>query len=396
MSFKRVTWLLLVVLLAGLLAACAATPAAPVEPAVEEEAAAVEEEAAPVEEEAAAVEEEAAPVEEEAAEPQVEEEPVAQATQYRFLMVSHIGSNDPNMQWLTRSLETFEEKYPDVETEYIATNEYSVQAHVQLMRQALATNPDGLAVPIVSSEAFEPILLEAIDAGIPVVAFNIPDQRPANERIPYLTYVGADEYLTGLLLGQDAIAKAEAGEIPMPTGAVCANHDAAHQGLKARCQGMADAMAEIGVEMEDLFIGAEPEQARSTLEAFLAGNENVNYIFNVASWSSPWSYSVAADLGLSPDVDNEGVTIITVDASPIALEGIKLGKVLSTHSQGFWLQGYLTMEWLYWYHTLGYIPQSDMLTGPTVVDSNGIDRWIELVRNTFGEEYDKQTEAVWE
>lgn len=373
MSFKKVSWLMLMVLLLGLLAACSSVP----EVAEVEVTRIVE-------------------VPAEAAESQVEEEPVAQSPKYRFVMVSHIGSNDPNMQWLTLSLATFEEKYPDVETEYIATNEYSVQAHVQLIRQALATNPDGLAVPIVSSEAFEPVLLEAIEAGIPVVAFNIPDQRPADERIPYLTYVGADEYLTGLKLGQDAIAKAEAGEIPMPTGAVCFNHDAAHQGLKARCAGMTDAMAEIGVETEDLFTGAEPEQARSTLEAYLSSNPDVNYIFNLASWSSPWSYSVASDLGLSPDVDNEGVTIITVDASPIALEGIKEGKVLSTHSQGFWLQGYLTMEWLYWYHTLGYRPQSDMLTGPTVVDSSGIDRWIELVRNIFGEEYDNQTEAVWE
>jgi len=379
MLLKKVSWLMLMVLVVGLLAACVAAPAPPAE---QPEAAAPEQ--------AAAVEEQAAP------EAQVEEEPVAQAPKYRFVMVSHIGSNDPNMQWLTKSLDTFMEKYPDVETEYIATNDYSVQAHVQLIEQALATNPDGLAVPIVSSEAFEPVLMKAIDAGIPVVAFNIPDQRPKEERIPYLTYVGGDEYLTGLLLGQDAIAKAEAGEIPMPTGVVCANHDAAHQGLKARCQGMADAMAEIGVGMEDLFIGAEPEQARSTLEAFLSSNPDVNYIFNVASWSSPWSYSVAKDLGLSPDVDNEGVTIITVDASPIALEGIKLGKVLSTHSQGFWLQGYLTMEWLYWYHTLGYLPQSDMLTGPTVIDKNGIDGWIERVRNVFGEEYDKQTEAVWD
>lgn len=318
-------------------------------------------------------------------------------TTYRFVMVSHIGSNDPNMQWLTLSLETFEEKYPNVETEYIATNDYSVQAHIQLIRQALATNPDGLAVPIVSSEAFEPVLLEAIEAGIPVVAFNIPDQRPVGERIPYLTYVGGDEYLTGLLLGQHAIAKAEAGEIPTPTGVVCATHDAAHQGLAARCQGMVDAMAEIGVSTENLFIGADPEGARSALESYMGANsDTVNYIFTVASWSSPWAYSVADDLGLSPDVDNEGVTIITVDASPIALEGIRLGKVLSTHSQGFWLQGYLSMEWLYWYHTLGYSPQSDMLTGPIVVDDSGIDGWIELVRNIFGEEYDNQTASVWE
>jgi simple sugar transport system substrate-binding protein len=160
---------------------------------------------------------------------------------------------------------------------------------------------------------------------------------------------------------------------------------------------MTDAMAAIGVSTENLFIGADPEGARSALESYMSANsDTVNYIFTVASWSSPWAYSVASDLGLSPDVDNEGVTIITVDESPIALEGIRLGKILSTHSQGFWLQGYLTMEWLYWYYELGYQPQSDMLTGPTVIDATDIDSWIERLRAIFGEEYDNQAASVWE
>jgi simple sugar transport system substrate-binding protein len=314
----------------------------------------------------------------------------AEAQDYRFVMVSHIGSNDPNMQWLTLSLEEFEKRYPNVETEYISTNEYSVQEHVRLIEQALATQPDGLAVPIVSAEAMEGPLRAAIERGIPVVAFNIPDTRPEGERIPYLTYVGGDEYLTGKKLGEHAIAKAEAGEIPMPTKVLCASHDPAHTGLKARCRGMTDAMAEIGVEVEELFIGAEPATARNTMESYLSANEDVNYIFTVASWSSPWAWSVANELGLDPDVDDKGMTIITVDASPVALAGIKLGHVLETNSQGFWLQGYVPMEWLYWYHELGYEPQSDILTGPIIVDASNVDHWEQLVRKVFGDVYDEQ------
>src|SRR5919106_1010861 len=137
----------------------------------------------------------------------------AMAQDYRFVMVSHIGSNDPNMQWLTRSLDEFKKKYPNVETEYLSTNQYSIQEHVRLIEQALATQPDGIAVPIVS---------------------------------------------------------AEEGEIPMPTKVLCANHDPAHTGLKARCRGMTDAMAEIDVEVEELFIGADPAQARNTMQSYLS------------------------------------------------------------------------------------------------------------------------------
>ncbi|NRA55091.1 MAG: substrate-binding domain-containing protein [Gammaproteobacteria bacterium] len=311
----------------------------------------------------------------------------------RFVMVSHIGSNDANMKWLTLSLEEFEIRYPNVKTEYVSTNEYSIQKHIQLLEQVIATKPDGIAVPIVSAQAMEPILNKAIASGIPVVAFNIPDSRPKGERIPYLTYIGGDEYKTGYDLGLYAIEQANTGAIPKPTKVMCAIHDAAHNGLKARCKGMADAMKAQGVEVDNLFIGAEPAKARNAMQAYLTRNTDTNYIFTVASWSSPWAYGVADDMGLSPDVDNKGVTIITVDASPVALEGIRTGKLLATNSQGFWLQGFAPMEWLYWNKTRGLSPSSDILTGPIVVKKSNIDSWVSQVKNIFGEEYEKQN--IW-
>ena len=103
-----------------------------------------------------------------------------------FVMVSHIGSNDPNMNWLTTSIKTFEEKYPDAKAEYLSTNEYSLQNFITILNQAIATHPDGIAIPILNSEALQPILDKAVKDGIPVVAFNISDPRPQEQRIHYL------------------------------------------------------------------------------------------------------------------------------------------------------------------------------------------------------------------
>ena len=254
---------------------------------------------------------------------------------YRFVMVSHIGSNDPNMNWLTRSMEEFEAKYPNVTTEYISTNNYSVQEHVRLLEQAIATRPDGIAIPIVSSDAFEGPLRRAIEQGIPVVAFNIPDSREADARIPYLTYIGGDEYLTGKRLGEYALEQAEAGEIPMPTGIVCASHDSAHQGLQARCRGMREVMEPAGAKFSDLFIGAEPATARNTLQSFLQANPDTNDIFTVAGWSSHWAWGVANDMGLSTDEENEGRTILTGDEGPVAQAGVRAGNLMVTRRKGF-------------------------------------------------------------
>jgi simple sugar transport system substrate-binding protein len=315
----------------------------------------------------------------------------AQSDHYRFVMVSHIGSSDANMNWLTSSMKTFEEKYPGVKTEYLSTNDSNLQSFIAILNQAIATHPDGLAVPILNSQALEPILNRAISSGIPVVAFNIPDSRPEGERIPYLTYVGGDEYLTGLKLGEHAIELANAGKAPKPVKVVCANHDATHQGLKARVRGMTDAMKKIGVSTDELIIGADPAKARSVLQSYLSSHKDVNYIFCVASWTSPWAYNVADQMGLKPKLADKGMTIMTVDDSPDALQGIKDGKVLECNSQGFWLQGYLPMEILYFYKKMGMYPLKDVITGPVVIDESNVDNWIKFVKNIVGEEgYKKQ------
>jgi simple sugar transport system substrate-binding protein len=269
----------------------------------------------------------------------------AQGDNYRFVMVSHIGSNDPNMNWLTTSMKSFEEKYPGVKTEYLSTNEYSLQNFIAILNQAIAT----------------------------------------------LTYVGGDEYLTGLKLGERVVELANAGKIPKPTRVMCANHDATHQGLKARARWMTDAMKKIGVPVDELIIGADPAQARSVMQSYLSTHKDVNYIFWLASWSSPWAYSVADQMGLKPKLADKGLTIVTVDESPDALEGIKDGKVLACHSQGFWLQGYLPMEILYFYKKMGMNPLDDVITGPIVIDQSNVDQWIKFVKAVIGEDaYKKQ------
>jgi len=319
----------------------------------------------------------------------------AQDKKYRFVMVSHMGPNDSNSKWFDLSLATFEEKFPDVDTEYLSTSEYSTQKYIQLIEQAVATNPDGLAVAITEPGALEGAINRAIENDIPVIAFNVADQRPPEQRIRYLTYVGGDEYQTGFQAGQHALEQAGAGNIPEPTKVLCANPDPAHAGLAARCRGMTDAMKEAGVETEILATAADPSRASSILGAYLGSNRDVNYIYAVTGDSGPTVWRVADDLGLSPDVDGEGVTIIGVDANPISLTGVQEGHLLSTHSQGFWLQGFVPMEWLYWHKEFGYKPAGDILTGPVIVDASTADQWVGFIKGVFGEEAWEQQAAAW-
>lgn len=316
---------------------------------------------------------------------------------YHFVMVSHIGSNDPNMLWLTYAINDFEKRFPEVQIDYVGATQSGIEELVTLARQAIATKPDGIAIPILASEPLDPVLRDAITKdGIPVVAFNISDPRPADQRIPYLAYVGGAEEQVGIMLANEVLKDAEAGEIPEPTGAVCADWDPSHQGLAARCKGFNDTMAAANVKSETLTISQNQADAVNTMEAYLQGNPDVNVIFAVTAGSGPWAYAAAKDLDLSPDVDMEGVTILGVDESPVTLEGIREGHILATHSQGFYLQGFSPFEILYWNKELGYVPFNDTLTGPILINKDNIDKWVPFTRNIFGDQYDKLAQGQWQ
>ena len=69
----------------------------------------------------------------------------------------------------------------------------------------------------------------------------------------------------------------------------------------------------------------------------------------------------------------------------------KEGKILASHSQGFWLQGYLPMEILYFNKKMGMYPLNDIITGPIVINASNVDQWIKFVKNIIGEDaYKKQ------
>lgn len=321
----------------------------------------------------------------------------AQAAKYHFVMVSHIGTNDPNAAWLTFAIADFTKRYPDVKVDYVATTKSSIEEMVTLAKQVIATKPDGIAIPILATDPLDPILRDAITKqGIPVVAFNISDSRAADKRIPYLAYVGGDELQTGIQLANNLLAAAKAGTIPAPTGAVCADWDPAHQGLAARCKGFGDTLKAAGVTSEVLTISQTQAEAQSTMESYLQGHPKVNVIFAVTAGSGPWMWRAAKDLNLSPDVDDKGVTVLAVDESPVSLEGVKQGHLLATHSQGFYLQGYVPLELLYWNKQLGYRPFNDTLSGPIIIDKSNIDSWIPFTKNIFGDTYDKLAAGQWQ
>jgi rhamnose transport system substrate-binding protein len=146
---KKITVLMLLALLVGLLAACGG-------------AAPVEEEAAPVEEATTAPEEAAAPPEEEA------EAPAGEGASY-VLVPKNLG----NPYFDTANVGAQEAASElGVEVTYTASATADATEQIQLLNSLIAQGVDGLAISANDADALVPTGQEAIDAGIPVVSWD--------------------------------------------------------------------------------------------------------------------------------------------------------------------------------------------------------------------------------
>lgn len=251
-----------------------------------------------------------------------------------------------------------------VEVKDLPLEKFEVAGYVDLLETAIADKPDGIICTILDQAAVDEPLRRAIDSGIPVVAVNVPDTRPLDERIPYLFYVGGDEEAGGRLTAQRQLA--EGG---VKHGA-CIIHEPGHTGLEARCRGYTDELTKQGAAVDKLPSSKDPTAATEQIKGFLTDNEDIDAIFGVGPQPATFALQALEDLERKGEVK---VSAYDLDESLIT--EIKAGNVVSTIDQQQFLQSYEPVNWLKLHVEHGFVlaPGVDLLTGPALVDSSNVD-----------------------
>jgi simple sugar transport system substrate-binding protein len=173
------------------------------------------------------------------------------------------------------------------------------------------------------------------------------------DAIPYMTYLGMDEYQGGYLSGQRLIA---AGG----TQGVCINHQVGHVGLDARCQGLVDAFTEAGNTAEVLGVkGEDAAQAQTTISDFYTTNPDVDSFLTLGpSSANPFYAFLEASAPAT-------AYHITFDLTPEVEAKIKDGTTIAAVDQQPFLQGYGAVMYLMLRQRYGITPATAVTaTGP--------------------------------
>ncbi|HEX5637636.1 MAG TPA: substrate-binding domain-containing protein, partial [Gammaproteobacteria bacterium] len=244
----------------------------------------------------------------------------------------------------------------NVNVTILAPDEFDLDKTASLIEQAVAANPDAIMLTVTDSVLFKEPIMKAIDAGIPVIAYN-SGNGPIVDDIPYYTYLGQDEYQGGYLGGMRLIA--DGG-----TRGVCINQQIGHAGLDKRCKGFVDALTEKGIEAEVLAITDDPAESTTIISDYYAANPTTDVFMTLGPNGANPFYVFLDNEGLS------GVTHGTFDLSPEINANITSGVTMFGIDQQPFLQGYggiTTLAMIVRYGILPALPVT--ATGPGFVDA---------------------------
>ena len=249
------------------------------------------------------------------------------------------------------------------------------QKMIDQFKQAVAANPDGIAIMGHPGEdAFASLVDDAESQGIIVTSGNNPlPNIQAKYQSKGFGYAGADLYAGGYLTGQAMVA---AG---LKAGDKALVYDIWHQeGRSKSAQGVYDALAEAGLSVEKLDVSNEVDTEASLaipiLTAYLAAHPDLKAIGTQHGNITANLMKVLEAAGKQPgDVITGGI-----DLSPATIEGIRKGYISASFDQVLYLQGYFPVLQI-WLTKNYLIPGLEVNTGVGTVTPQNIEEIAPLI-----------------
>jgi simple sugar transport system substrate-binding protein len=235
----------------------------------------------------------------------------------------------------------------------------------QLVETYVSDKVDGLIVSLANPDALKDAVKRATDAGIPVITIN--SGVDVYKELNAITHVGQTEFVAGQGAGEQ-FNKAGLKSV------LCVVHEEGNIGLEQRCDGL-----------EDTFQGkVERFNVATTGTRDIAGTSSSIQDKLIAAGD------VDGILTLNPDIagaaldaikaSGKDVKLATFDLSPAVLDAIEAGDIMFAVDQQQYLQGYLPVVFLYLYNvnlnTVG--GGQPVLTGPGIVDKSNAAQVKEL------------------
>jgi simple sugar transport system substrate-binding protein len=291
--------------------------------------------------------------------------PSTSGKQLKVIVVTHGVPSDPFWNTVQKGVKDAGADF-NVKTDYQSL-QGAVDAgqEARLMDAAIAQKPDGIAVTIPDPDAMRAPIKKALDAGIPVIAFNSGDLD--YQKLGVKTFVGFSAAAAGAGLGTE-LSKLGAHN------AICVNHQQGNLTLETMCSNFQKAFTAAGGKAKQLVVdGADPSGTQSDVAAALAQDKSIDGVFGLG----PGSHGAVLK-AIEASGRQDKIKFCDFNLIGGIVQDIASGKTDCTGDQQGYLQGYLPVQFIAQYDRLGVTPLGHVLTGPVLVTKDNVQQALKL------------------
>jgi simple sugar transport system substrate-binding protein len=277
----------------------------------------------------------------------------ANTPRVKIAMISHAPVGDAFFDTIITGAKAAAAK-DNVDFSYSGDGDAAKQA--TLVQTAIDSNVDGIAVSIPNPDALRPVIQKATKAGIPVVAYNAGDRDWQSTGA--LSFYGEPEVLSGQAAG-DQLNKGGYKH------ALCVVQAQGQVQLEDRCAGMKQ---NFDGQVDELFSdGTDPSNYVSTIRAKLRSDSSIDAVVTLGPALGVSMANAVKDDGLD-------VAVATYAMNDDVYPLLKSGDLIFTIDQQPWLQGYMSIDSLWFYLKNGTVlgANQSIATGPVVLDKTNV------------------------
>ena len=238
---------------------------------------------------------------------------------------------------------------------------------VSAMNTAISSGADGIAVCLIDAKAFNEPTKKALDAGIPVLAYNA-DVPPGsgNER---LAYIGQDLFVSGQKMGERIVELIPSGDV---AGFIATPGSL---NIQPRIDGAKQAIKDSGkpINFTQVATGADTAGELSKIDAYYQGHKSLKGMFAVDAGSTQGVAQVMQKYNLPA----KGIHGGGYDLLPTTLNLINKGFLDFTIDQQPYQQGWYPAVQLFLYKISGgLMAPSDTNTGLLFVTKDNVKPYL--------------------
>ena len=278
------------------------------------------------------------------------------STSYKFTFVNHVTTNPfftPTQNGAADACKLLGCSY-----QWTGSQTANVGEMVNAFNSAVSAGVDGIAISLVDLKAFNSPVQKALNAKIPVVAYNA--DAAGN---PRLAYIGQDLYVSGQKMGEHIVSLVPSGNI----GLFIATPGALN--IQPRIDGALNTLkAHPQIKAKVVATGAALTQELSTVDSFVTANPSYKGFFAVDGGSTQSIGQSIQKHGLKGKVKGGGY-----DLTPVTQQTLAAGYMQFTIDQQPYLQGFFPVMEMYLYKVSQTLTGlADVNTGLKFLDATSV------------------------